>query len=434
MILAVEIFGIISECAIITYFLCKYFSFKNKDYFVVKAGAFFILLTLYDYYAGKRIESEFLVFAGFLLLSFLFSIIALKGNVFEKLAICSLTFTLIFAVNLPILAISSAITKQYPEVILNSIDKTDILILDTFLSKIVYLGITQAILVVRRKEKFVLHKKEWLVIIASFIISIVIASSVHLLLLTRSAKPTIYLLIAFSLTLLDLIILLFVIWVNRTSTLQEENLQIKLRLKKQKEETELINSKYEETSILRHDFMKHLHTIDELIQKNDTENAIIYIQGLYQKQNETFLHTVYSEQSILDSLLNEKIREAKDKKIDITCRLIADIPVSIQMDVCTILTNLIDNAIEYCSELQDPAKIIVILQKSHGYYRITVKNTIILSILKYNHDLRTRKTNKAVHGWGLKSVHRIAEEHNGGVDIYEDKGMFIVAVTLQEDC
>lgn len=180
--------------------------------------------------------------------------------------------------------------------------------------------------------------------------------------------------------------------------------------------------------------MKHLHTIDELIQKNDTENAIIYIQGLYQKQNETFLHTVYSEQSILDSLLNEKIREAKDKKIDITCRLIADIPVSIQMDVCTILTNLIDNAIEYCSELHDSAKIIVILQKSHGYYRITVKNTIILSILKYNHDLHTRKSNKAVHGWGLKSVHRIAEEHNGSVDIYEDKGMFIVAVTLQEEC
>lgn len=250
----INIFGVISECVIITYFLCKYFGFRYHDYAIVKSSLFFIIITIYDYASGKYIPSEFVAFWGFFLLTFLFSFIFLKGNVLEKIATCALTFILIASINLPILAISSAITNQYPDAILNSNGKTDVLILDTFFSKIIYFGVLQAILLFRRKEKIVLKAKEWIVIIASFIISILIASLVRLLLITHSTQPFFYFFIALCLTALDLIILLFIIWVNRSISIREENLQIRLRLEKQEKETKLINEKYEEISMLRHDF------------------------------------------------------------------------------------------------------------------------------------------------------------------------------------
>ena len=127
----IKLFGIISECMIITYFLCKYFGLKHHNYAVVKASLFFIIIAIYDYASGQYISSEFATFGGFFILTFLFSFLFLKGNMLEKIATCALTFILIAAINLPILAISSAITNQYPDAILNSNDKTDVLILDT---------------------------------------------------------------------------------------------------------------------------------------------------------------------------------------------------------------------------------------------------------------------------------------------------------------
>lgn len=428
----INIFGVISECVIITYFLCKYFGFRYHDYAIVKSSLFFIIIAIYDYASGRYIPSEFVAFWGFFLLTFLFSFIFLKGNVLEKIATCALTFILIASINLPILAISSAITNQYPDAILNSNGKTDVLILDTFFSKIIYFGVLQAILLFRRKEKIVLKAKEWIVIIASFIISILIASLVRLLLITHSTQPFFYFFIALCLTALDLIILLFIIWVNRSISIREENLQIRLRLEKQEKETKLINEKYEEISMLRHDFKKHIHNIDKLLDSNELNNARNYLKGLLEQQDKSLLRTIHSDQTILDSLINEKIQEAKETGIDITCRLITTIPDKLQMDVCSILTNLIDNAIENSPSSMN-SRIIIIIQQSHGYYRITVKNTISHSVLKYNHDLHTKKQNREQHGWGLKSVRRIAESHGGRVDVYEENNMFIVAVILQDD-
>lgn len=62
-----------------------------------------------------------------------------------------------------------------------------------------------------------------------------------------------------------------------------------------------------------------------------------------------------------------------------------------------------------------------------------IKNTIEKSILRDNKKLRTDKSNKQKHGWGLKSVYDIAEVHQGDVDIYEKNGMFIVNVLMMKN-
>ena len=162
-----------------------------------------------------------------------------------------------------------------------------------------------------------------------------------------------------------MIILLFIIWVNRSISIREENLQIRLRLEKQEKETKLINEKYEEISMLRHDFKKHLHNIDKLLDSDELDNARNYMKGLLEQQNDSLLRTIHSDQTILDSLINEKIQEAKETGINITCRLITTIPDKLQMDVCSILTNLIDNAIEN-SPFSINSRIIIIIQQSHG--------------------------------------------------------------------
>lgn len=436
MMLAVQLFGILSECLIITYFLCKYFGYKNPDHSNIKSFCFFVFISIYDYISGKFASSDLIMVLGFVAITFIFAFFMLKGNIFEKIAICALDFILIAAINLPILAVSSAITNQFPDVLLTDLGWKDIYILDTFLSKIFYFGIVQAILMFCKKEKVSLKAREWLVITTSFLILIVIASLIHIILITQSTEPIIYMLITLAVSVLVMIILIFIIWVNRSSLLYEENIQIKLRLEKQSNEVQLINKKYEEISMLQHDFKKHIHNIDQLLDKNELTEAKSYMKQLLNQQRQqkkSFFHTVNSNQTILDSLINEKIHEANEHGIELTCRLVTVIPEALQMDVCSILTNLIDNAIENSPASSGCAKIIVIIQNSHGYYRITVRNKITTSVLQYNHNLHTKKANQNEHGWGLKSVQHIAKEHGGSVDIYEENGEFVVAVMLMEE-
>lgn len=94
---------------------------------------------------------------------------------------------------------------------------------------------------------------------------------------------------------------------------------------------------------------------------------------------------------------------------------------------------LLDNAIEACAKEESPTQIMMLIKKTHGYYRIVVKNTIRESVLQKNRELKSDKENKALHGWGLRSVAEIAERHLGGLDIYEKNGMFVVSVLLAND-
>lgn len=430
MTLAVELFGIVSECVILTYLLCKYFGYKHRDHMIVKSLLFCLLLIIYDFISGRLISSQFAVILGFISVTFIISCVLLKGIIPEKLAICSLAFILIAAINLPLLAISSAATKLYPNELLHGDSEVDVLILDTFLSKILYFIVIQVILLFRKKEKVRLKRKEWAIIIISFVISIIIASLVRILLITQSTQPIIFILITLCLTVLDIIILMFIIWISRSSNLKEENLQIRLRLERQEQETKLVNAKYEEISMLKHDLRKHISHIDKLIHDNKIAEAENYISHIREEEKTSLFHTIYSNQSIIDVLLNEKIQEAAHFDIDMSCRIVTTIPGDMQMDVCSILVNLIDNAIDYCKE--NKGTIIVVIQENRGFYRISVRNTIEHSILKYNSDLHTRKSNNEIHGWGIRSVRRVAQQHDGDIDIYEENNEFVVSVTLRK--
>ena len=107
--------------------------------------------------------------------------------------------------------------------------------------------------------------------------------------------------------------------------------------------------------------------------------------------------------------------------------------VALEFDMSVLLSNLLDNAIEGCEKNRIPSQIILSISAYAGYYRVIIKNTIEKSILRDNKKLRTDKSNKQKHGWGLKSVYDIAEVHQGDVDIYEKNGMFIVNVLMMKN-
>lgn len=85
------------------------------------------------------------------------------------------------------------------------------------------------------------------------------------------------------------------------------------------------------------------------------------------------------------------------------------------MDLCSIFGNALDNAIEYEQRLEDPAKRLIHLSVSaqKGFILIQVEN-YFEGQLQFQDNLPiTTKMDKAMHGFGMKSMRHAAQKYGG---------------------
>ena len=243
----------------------------------------------------------------------------------------------------------------------------------------------------------------------------------------------IYIAVSFLLSILDIIIFVFMGKMNRANQKELEQQQLQTQLRYRQNEIQQIESQYQKISMLRHDYKNQLNCLRTLIEENNFDEAKSYLGKIIGSQSDILSSHIHCSNSVLNAVINEKFTAAEKKGIETTCKILITIPEYLEYDLSILLSNLLDNAIEACAKEESPTQIMMLIKKTHGYYRIVVKNTIRESVLQKNRELKSDKENKALHGWGLRSVAEIAERHLGGLDIYEKNGMFVVSVLLAND-
>ena len=99
-------------------------------------------------------------------------------------------------------------------------------------------------------------------------------------------------------------------------------------------------------------------------------------------------------------------------------------------DICTIIGNLLNNAIEAYKEDCNNYEIRINLNGTKSVYQIEISNTIKGSVLSGNKTLKTSKSDTKNHGIGIKSVKSRAEKYNGKTEFTEENGQFVARVWL----
>lgn len=98
-------------------------------------------------------------------------------------------------------------------------------------------------------------------------------------------------------------------------------------------------------------------------------------------------------------------------------------------DIFIMFGNALDNAIEYLRQVDDVGKRLIYLRVN------TVNEMSVVNIENYydgelrfdeNNEIETSKSDKANHGWGLKSIRYIVEKYNGTVSVNVDNNAFVV--------
>ena len=183
---------------------------------------------------------------------------------------------------------------------------------------------------------------------------------------------------------------------------------------------------------LYHDINNHIFCIKNL--SSDKEDVNKYIDEMSKELNQ-FKEIHNTGNMILDIILNEKQNICNENNIDLTCDVNFSKCNFIEMtDVCSIFSNILDNAIEACNKTSMDKKYIKIrgtLVKS--YYVIRCENSKTNKLEIKNSKIITSKKDKFIHGIGLKSVKSSIKKYNGDLEIEDFKNKFLLQIYIPID-
>ena len=169
-----------------------------------------------------------------------------------------------------------------------------------------------------------------------------------------------------------------------------------------------------------------------MLEQREEEKAQWYLREVMTNKIENIANTVYTESIVLNAVLNTKITAMKELGIQWYCNVAIDVKKINEVDVSVILANLLDNAIEACKKNTQERMIKIMLREQKNMIHVQVTNTIEQSVLEENAGLKTTKKDKKKHGYGILSVKKLAQEHDGLVKHYEEGNEFVTQVLLKK--
>ena len=197
-------------------------------------------------------------------------------------------------------------------------------------------------------------------------------------------------------------------------------------IKNNRENYKILETNEKDMSVLRHDFLKHISTIRELAKNGENEAAAEYADRL-EKSVKSAASVVYTGNAAMDSILNIEGRLAQINDIEYFVKPVisADIKLS-DMDITAILRNALDNAIEAQKQIENRCIVVNIYAD---------EEKVKIEIINYSDDVvikegKTSKSDKANHGFGLKSIRSTVQKYNGELDYTYRNGIFTLSVLL----
>lgn len=160
-------------------------------------------------------------------------------------------------------------------------------------------------------------------------------------------------------------------------------------------------------------------------------------QLLDQSQNRinSSRQTVYSLHPLLNALLSVKKDLATQKNIpmEIHCTHSSDIGIA-DIDLCSVLGNLLDNAIEACEQItQEERKITVDINERSGFLIINITNSINSQTPEIKRIGFTSKEDRQNHGLGLRMVERICSGHEGRLLFAPSENVMKISAILKKN-
>ncbi len=207
------------------------------------------------------------------------------------------------------------------------------------------------------------------------------------------------------------------------------------RLLAEQETMKMVDSNLEDLRCIRHDLRNQYAYMQILLQEQRYGELGDYFRQVAQNLP-TPLKFVDCGNPTMNTILNMEISKARQAQIEVTHQLVVPprLPFA-DRDLCAILANLMDNAIEECGRLAREGEampaIHLEIYPQKSYLFIQCRNKTDRQGLNRNGwGLRTTKGDEKLHGYGTRIVSKTAEKYNGITEYKLEKGCFVARVLL----
>ncbi|MBP3326956.1 MAG: GHKL domain-containing protein [Coprococcus sp.] len=191
-----------------------------------------------------------------------------------------------------------------------------------------------------------------------------------------------------------------------------------------------------DTAKFRHDFNNHMLVIQDMLHEGAYEKAEAYFRTITEKQGISVQaglgdSRILTGNEMADILLAAKTGEMNKAKIHLTVEgSLTPLSVLAPVDLCILLSNLIDNAIEANLKCKKERYIRICTGKSNALFMLTIENPVHKAVVMEQGFPVSTKSEKDKHGFGLRNVRDIIVKYQGEMQFDTDVNLFSVKVIL----
>lgn len=195
-------------------------------------------------------------------------------------------------------------------------------------------------------------------------------------------------------------------------------------------QVEEVNEIYMKMRGWRHDYHNHLQKLKAHLAMGQIAEAENYLNEL--EGDLDGIKVKYATGNVsLDAILNSKLSIAEKEDIRINCKAEVGENLTIEdIDLCVIIGNLIDNAVESCRKMPKGSekflRIYLCIRKQQLY--IAVTNSTAEMIRKPDAEYISNK--RGDHGHGLKRIDLVVEKYIGYIRRANEPGVFSTEIML----
>ena len=180
----------------------------------------------------------------------------------------------------------------------------------------------------------------------------------------------------------------------------------------------------------RHDYHNHLQSMKAYVKMGQYEKLDEYL-ALLEQDLDQVNQLIESGNVNLDAILNSKISLALKNGIEVDYKATCPEELTVSdIDLCALIGNLIDNAVEACEKLPEGERRFIRLYigvlKKQLYISIT--NATNEVVRKLDSEYITNK--RGNHGHGLKRINLVVDKYEGYINRQNEPGVFVTEIML----
>lgn len=211
---------------------------------------------------------------------------------------------------------------------------------------------------------------------------------------------------------------------------EKENALLQQQSEMQLEVYSDLQQRYQNSMETIHDAKRHVRALESLIQSDHLAEAQQYKESLFQKLNE-LQPSIQCDNPLLSAILNHVFLKAEQRHIVLKMDLQGEEQLSMLagVDLTTIASNLLDNAVDAVSELPEEQRYIhFAVAFQMGEIMIHVENPTKNDLKREGNTIVSTK--EGHFGLGLKNVGMVVKKYKGDFKTDVEDGIFIAAITI----